>query len=300
VELRDIEIFLTLAEELHFGRTAARLHVSQARVSQAIKAQERRIGTALFIRTSRAVTLTPIGRQLRDDLRGGYDAILNGVASASEAARGFGGTVRVGVMGAIGHEIRDVVDVFGGRHHNCDVELREIYFGDPFGPLRAGDLDLALLWRPVREPDLTEGPVMLTEGRLLAVGTGHELADRESVSMEDLGGRIVVDPGTRAPDYWMSAMLPAHTPGGVPIPRGPLVTTFHELLHALAAGLCIAPVHVHYLRYYAHPGIVLIPIHDAADSEWALVWRGDEMPPRVQSFVDTAAELGPRAVGQPR
>src|SRR5688500_9971630 len=96
VELRDIEIFLTLAEELHFGRTAQRLHVSQARVSQAIRAQERRIGATLFDRTSRAVTLTPIGKQLRDDLRAGYDTIQKGLATASESARGVSGTVRIG------------------------------------------------------------------------------------------------------------------------------------------------------------------------------------------------------------
>jgi hypothetical protein len=81
VELRDIEIFLRLAEELHFGQTAERLHVSQARVSQAIKAQERRIGGALFDRTSRAVVLTPLGQQLREDLRAGYDTIRRGVTA---------------------------------------------------------------------------------------------------------------------------------------------------------------------------------------------------------------------------
>lgn len=72
VELRDIEIFLVLAEELHFGRTAQRLHISQARVSQAIKKQERRIGAELFARTSRTVRLTEVGRQFRDDLQPVY------------------------------------------------------------------------------------------------------------------------------------------------------------------------------------------------------------------------------------
>ncbi|MCA2221070.1 helix-turn-helix domain-containing protein [Nonomuraea aurantiaca] len=59
MELRDIEIFLTLCEELHFGRTAERLHVTPARVSQAIKKQERRVGAALFERDNRRVALTP-------------------------------------------------------------------------------------------------------------------------------------------------------------------------------------------------------------------------------------------------
>ncbi len=126
MELRDIEIFVTLAEELHFGRTAERPHVSQARVSQAIKAQERRIGAALFDRSSRAVALTPLGAQLRDDLRAGYAAIRTGVVKATETARGMTGTVRVGVMGAVGHEIRDVIDAFRGRYPDCEVALREV------------------------------------------------------------------------------------------------------------------------------------------------------------------------------
>lgn len=300
MELRDIEIFLTLAEELHFGRTAQRLHVSQARVSQAIKAQERRIGAALFDRTSRAVTLTLIGKQLRDDLRAGYDTIQKGVATASESARGVSGTVRMGVMGAVGHEIRDVIDLFRSRHPACDVALREIHFSDPFTALRAGELDLALLWRPVREPDLVEGPVLLTEGRVLAVGTGHELADRASVSMEDFGDRMFIDLGPNLPDYWAEAMIPARTAGGRPVPRGPRVTTFHEVLTQVAGGECLTPLNEHVLRYYSHPGVVFISVHDAPVTEWVLVWRKDGASPRVQGFVETAAQLGPRAFGKPR
>ncbi|MFY1689197.1 LysR family transcriptional regulator [Plantactinospora sp. WMMB782] len=300
MELRDIEIFLTLAEELHFGRTAQRLHVSQARVSQAIKAQERRIGAALFERTSRAVALTPVGEQLRDDLRAGYDTIQTGLAKALESARGVSGTVRMGVMGAVGHEIRDFIDLFRSRCHDCNVALREIHFSDPFTALRAGELDLALLWRPVREPDLVEGPVLLTEGRVLAVWTGHELANRASVSMEDLAGRVLVDLGPNLPDYWAEAMVPTRTAGGQPILRGPRVTTFHEVLTQVAAGKCLTPLNEHVLRYYSHPGVVFIPIHDAPVTEWVLVWREDGASPRVRSFVETAAQLGPRAFGRPR
>jgi DNA-binding transcriptional LysR family regulator len=299
VDLRDIEIFLTLSEELHFGRTAQRLHVSQARVSQAIKAQERRIGAALFERTSRVVTLTPIGQQLRDDLRAGYDAIRGGLVKASESARGVEGTVRLGVMGAVGHEIRDAIEAFRSRHPGGEVALREIHFSDPFAGLRTGDLDLLLLWRPVREPDLVEGPVLLTEGRALAVRTGHELAGRASVSMEDFGDWVMIDPGPHLPGYWIEAMVPERTPSGRPIRRGPLVTTFHEVLTQVAAGQGVAPLNEHVSQYYSHPGVVLVPVHDAPVTEWALVWRKDEIPPRVQGFVEAAAQFGPRAFGQP-
>ncbi|WP_435830148.1 LysR family transcriptional regulator [Saccharopolyspora shandongensis] len=69
VELRDVEVLLTLAEELHFGRTAERLHITTGRVSQCIKALERRVGAALFERTSRRVAPTPIGQQLGDQAK---------------------------------------------------------------------------------------------------------------------------------------------------------------------------------------------------------------------------------------
>jgi DNA-binding transcriptional LysR family regulator len=300
VELRDIEIFLTLAEELHFGRAAERLHVSQARVSQAIKAQERRIGGMLFERTSRAVTLTSLGEQLREDLRTGYDAIHRGVARATDSARGVTGTVRLGVMGMVGAELRDVTDAFRGRYPDCDVALREVHFSDPFAALRAGELDVAVLWRPVREPDLVEGPVVLTEGRMLAVWSGHELADRSSVSLEDFADRVFLDPGVRAPEYWIQSMLPRHAPSGRPVPRGPLVVTFHELLARVAARECLSPTNEHGPRYYSPPGVLFVPVHDAPITEWVLVWRKDALHPRGRGFVDVVTELGPREFGTVR
>lgn len=235
MELRDIEIFLTLAEELHFGRTAQRLHLSSARVSQAIKAQERRIGATLFDRTSRTVTLTPVGKQLRDDLQAGYDAIQAGMTRAMDSVRGINGALRLGFMGSLGHELRDVIDLFLSRYPECEIQLEEIHFSDPFGPLRTGRVEVALLWRPVREHDLTEGPILLTEGRVLAVGSGHPLAHRASVSMEDLGDCVVPDPAG-LPEYWIGAMLPVRTPAGRAILRsGPRPTTFHEVLTLVAA-----------------------------------------------------------------
>jgi len=300
VELRDIEIFLALAEELHFGRTAERLHVSQARVSQAIKTQERRIGGALFERTSRAVALTPLGERLRDDLRVGYDAIRSAVTRATQDARGVAGTVRLGVMGVVGHEIRDVIDEFIARNPECEVALQEIVFSDPFTALRADELDVILVWRPVREPDLTEGPVLLTEGRLLAVWAGHELADRPTVSMEDFGGHLFVDPVPPTPDYWAQSMLPRSTPSGREIPRGPAVATFHEVLTHVAARRCFTPMNEHGLQYYSHPGVVFVPVHDAPLTEWALVWRTTSLAPRAQAFVEVAKSLGPRRYGRAR
>jgi len=300
MELRDIEIFLTLAEELHFGRTAERLRVTQARVSQSIKKQERHIGAPLFERTSRAVRLTPIGTGLLGDLRQAYRLIQNGLATASNSARGTIGTLRLGVMGAMGTEIRPLTEAFTADHPKCPVEVTEFHFGDPFAALRADDVDLQLMWLPVRECDLTIGPVVRTEGRVLAVSETSDLAGRRTVSLEDLAGRVTPTPGPEAYDYWLQTMFPTATPSGRPILRGPRARTCHELLTLVAAGQVVSPVNAHFDRYYAYPGVVYRPIDDAPPTEWSLVWRSDRETPLIRAFAQSALLTSPpRTPGRP-
>lgn len=95
MDRRDIEIFLMLADELHFGRTAERLYVSQARVSQTIKKLERQLGVALFDRTSRRVVLTSVGEILEREVRAGWGRIEGAVLAATSAGRGVSGTLTV-------------------------------------------------------------------------------------------------------------------------------------------------------------------------------------------------------------
>ncbi|GGT76476.1 LysR family transcriptional regulator [Streptomyces lateritius] len=296
VELRDIEIFLTLAEELHFGRTAERLHLSQARVSQSIKQQERRLGGALFDRSTRTVALTLLGQRLRDDLEPGFGLIREAMDRAAAAARGCCGTVRLGVMGALPSELSWLVQAYVTRYPECGVEFVEFHFSDPFVKLRTGEVDLQLMWLPVPEDRASCGPVVLREGRVLAVAQDSPLAASSFVSMEDLAGQTVLDPGEHVPREWFDAMCPDHTPSGRPIPRGPRARTFHEVLALVAAGRIVCPLNGHVPRYYSYPGVALLPINDAALTEWALVLPDSAPAPHVQALLDTARELGPRQI----
>ena len=296
MELRDIEIFLTLAEELHFGRTAERLRVSQARVSQAIAKQERRIGATLFERTSRQVALTPIGAQLRADLQAGYQRILDGTEAASAAARGIGGRLTVGTMGALAHEIADVTGLFRTRFPACELRFREIRTSDPFGPLRDGEVDIALLWLPVREPDLTVGPVVRTTPVHLMVAATHPYAQHETVCLEDLADCVVPQSTRPIPAYWEAALVPFHTPSGRPIQRGPKVATWQEVLAVVAAGDAVLPIQAEASRYYPWPDIAYIPIRDAQPSKWALIWRTAGETALVRAFARTAEDVAPVAV----
>jgi predicted DNA-binding protein (UPF0251 family) len=96
VDMAQAEAFLVVAEELHFGRAADRLHVSQPRVSRLIAALERQVGGALLERTSRRVTLTPLGQQFRGELGAAYEQLQAAVDHARRAAREAAGQLRIG------------------------------------------------------------------------------------------------------------------------------------------------------------------------------------------------------------
>jgi DNA-binding transcriptional LysR family regulator len=290
VELRDIEIFLALAEELHFGRTAERLHVSQARVSQSIKQQERRIGGALFERTSRSVRLTPLGERLRDRLRAGYDEIMAGVEEAAASARGHAGTLNVGAFDTHHRQIAAVLDLFRQRHPQCELRLREILPVDPFAALRAGWVDVAMLWLPIREPDIAVGPELFIEPLMLCVAPDHPLAGRDQVTLEDLGDYPVVYPDGPIPDYMWESHTPSMTPSGRPIVRGVPVASLAEALTAVSGGAVVSPIGVAAAETRVRHDVTFIPILDQPPLRYAPAWRGNNETPLVRAFLQAAAD----------
>jgi DNA-binding transcriptional LysR family regulator len=292
VELRDIEIFLALAEELHFGRTAARLHVSPARVSQAIKTQERRLGAPLFDRTSRRVRLTPLGQQLRDGLKPVYAGLRDSLERARLAAQGITAVLHVGMLPINVHELRPYWDTFRARHPTWKLRFSHPPFADLFGGLRRGEIDVLIAWLPVEEPDLTAGPMLFAESRVLAVAAGHKLARRTSVSLEVVSDFQHVDVETR-PDYWFESYVPSHTRRGRVIERGPLVRNTSEILTWAGMGEVVALFPSHMTRYWARQDIVYLPVHDIEPLPYALVWRSDTENDLIRALAQTVRDLGP-------
>ena len=133
MHLRDMEILLVLAEELHFGRTAERLFVSQPAVSQAIGQLERRLGGLLFDRSNRRqIRLTPLGRQLRDDLRPVYAGLRESLERARLAAQGISAVLRVGAIPSFNYDLRPVWDAFRAQNPRWALRLGHNPFVEPF------------------------------------------------------------------------------------------------------------------------------------------------------------------------
>ncbi|GAB6937917.1 LysR family transcriptional regulator [Isoptericola variabilis] len=292
MELREIEIFLTLAEELHFGRTAERLHVSVSRVSQSIRKQERAVGAPLFERTSRKVELTAVGEVLHAELRPAYEGIGQAVAAASAAARRVSGTLVLGFMGAEAHELEPDLARFRARHPDVELRFHEVVFSDPFAALRRGDVDLLTTWLPVTEPDLAVGPVLRSEPLWLLVAADHPLTAAGRADVETLADHAVPTVRGPAPASWLSGVLPERTPAGREVPRGPAAATYQEILALVAAGKVVCPVPDEGRRYFPWPGVTYLPLDGAPAVRWALVWRASDATPLLRAFVAEVAGAG--------
>ncbi|UNO41788.1 LysR family transcriptional regulator [Streptomyces sp. MST-110588] len=287
MDYQETECFLTLAEELHFGRTAERMMVSQARVSQLTRSLERRVGGRLFERTTRSVRLTDVGERYRERVAPAFQELRDALDEARRATRCIEETLRVGFLCAT-MVVPEIIRRFRARFPACATELHEVHIADPLGPLRRGEIDVLSHWLPVLEDDLEVGPTMSSEPRTLAVPLGHPLASRESISVEELAEQQVFSPAGNAPQYWWDAQSPPCTPSGKPIRRGQPVATVHEVLSLVAAGQGLAPMVRSTAEFYARPDVAFVPIHDLPNADVALVWRKTGRKPVVAAFAETA------------
>ncbi|MEV0977687.1 LysR family transcriptional regulator [Streptomyces sp. NPDC049915] len=294
LERLELEAFLTLAEELHFGRTAERLHLTTGRISQSIKKLERHIGTPLFERTSRYVRLTPAGRQLHDDLLPAYEQLRAGLRKAVDAAHGIRHVLRVGFVGAASGQLMvHAAQLYAERHPGCRAQPRELQISDAYPRLRDGDVDLLIVSLPHEEAGMVVGPVLYSEHRMLAVSTRHPLAGKETVSLEDLPGVRLLQ-ARAVPAHWRAERTPLLTPAGHPIEPGPAFETFQEALALIGAGQGAFVVGSQATRYYARSDVAYVPFSDAPRLEWAPLWLASRTTPCIHDFNRAAQDAAGR------
>lgn len=187
MELRHLRYFRAVADELHFGRAADRLHMAQPPLSQQIRQLEREIGTDLFARTTRSVELTPAGEAyLARVVR-----ILDAVDSAADQARRIGdgveGHLAIGCVGSATYSLLPrLVRALGEALPEVDVSVRgEMLAPAQLSALRTGEIDLALLRPPVDDPDITAEPIR-RDRLLIALPADHDLTAYDELDIDDL------------------------------------------------------------------------------------------------------------------
>jgi DNA-binding transcriptional LysR family regulator len=280
LETRELEYFIAVADELHFGRAAVRLSIAQPALSKAIRRIETRLGVPLFIRSSRHVELTPAGKALQEHGR----HALNAVSAAVENARHAGDShARLRLVLKPGGDAGLLSPILAEYSHQPDARRVDILFSGPADRtdfLHDGRADVGLLYAPFDDLDGLDHETLHTENRVVIVPSGHRLAAKAEVRMSDLEGETL--------------------PGGKGIPAGdgtgPEVADVVQLVHMIALGRMIA-VLPRSLIEPAPAGLVCVPVTDAPPSRLVLAWNTRDRRPLVASFVAAALASSRIAAG---
>ncbi|MEU6673894.1 LysR family transcriptional regulator [Streptomyces sp. NPDC046925] len=277
LETRELEHFVAVAEELHFGHAATRLAIAQPALSKSIRRLESRLGTKLLERSSRHVALTSAGEAL---LHHGRHA-LNAVSVAADKARRAGdrqaplrlvikpggdGNLLSGILAAYADQpdARQVDILFGGATDRADY-------------LRDGRADVALLYAPFDDMAGLDHTTLAVEGRVAILPPDHRLAARPQVTLAELSQETL--------PRWKGVSWT-----GVPeAATGPEVTDAAEALQMIRLGRTIA-VLPRSLAQPMHPDLVYRPVTDAPTSALVLAWPRDDNRRQVASFVAAALQ----------
>ena len=193
MELRQIRSFLSIAETLHFGRTAELIHLSQPALSLQIKALEEEVGVRLFERNRRKTTLTAAGAAFRDDAAAALSQLEQAIRRARLAANGKLGLLRIGFVSVAGSEIvADIVRQFRELYPEVEVSLRNILTAEQVQMLETGSLDIGFLRLPIGGHSALDAVTVHREPFVLVVPSSHKLAKRKRVRLRELAGQDFV------------------------------------------------------------------------------------------------------------
>jgi DNA-binding transcriptional LysR family regulator len=273
MELRQLRYFVAVAEELHFRRAAARLHISQPPLSQQIAALEAELGCRLLERTRRKVELTPAGAAFLDQVR----ALLSELESAADTARsidaGQVGVLRLSFVGsALLSALPALVQRFRAERPRVELQLRERSTVEQLRALRTGTIDVGLVRLPLADAADLEVRRVVREATIAAVPETHPLARLRRIPLRRLAGEpLVLFPREQAPGFHDLLVDRMRTTGLSPrvAQYAPEMLT---IIGLVAAGIGVSPV-------------------PESMRELALVTRADETSPLVRAFA--ARALGP-------
>jgi DNA-binding transcriptional LysR family regulator len=296
MELRQLEHFVTAAEERHFTRAAQRLHIVQSGLSASIKALERELDAPLFVRSTRRVELTQAGHALLPEARrtlAAAQAATDAVAAVQGLLRG---TLAVGTMQILppAVDILAVLGRFHAEHPGVELRLRQAGTGTLLEEVRNGTLDLALVAPVARPPREITMRHLASDPLLVACAPTHPLANRRQVALADLAGEQFVD---FQPDWGLRMLLDqTFTAAGLERSSALEVNDVPSLLELVAHGLGVALVpevvtryraQVRYLRFRAPTPLFEVAVATVGD------------PPASQAARVLLGMLGPASPAPP-
>lgn len=288
MELRQLRYFIAVAEELHFRRAAARLHISQPPLSQQIARLEEELGCRLLSRTRRRVELTAAGAAFLRDARAMLDELDVAVATVRRIETGQAGLLRVNFVGsALLSIVPGIIQRFRRGRPRVEIELRERSTREQLRALNAGLVDVGLVRPPIDADEALSAEVVMRERTVAAIPSGHPLAQRTRISLRSLAAEpLVLFPREQAPGFHdlLTGRLAATGSSPHVVQYAPEMTTIVGLV---AAGIGLSPVPASVARL-GLDGVTYRPLTGAPDTELLAVTRTGDESPLVAAFVAEA------------
>jgi DNA-binding transcriptional LysR family regulator len=295
MELRHLKAFVAVAEELHFGRAAERLHMAQPPLSQQIRQLEKSLGVQLFERSTRSVRLTSGGEALLEHALRIMDEVEDAARAARAGGRGEYGKITVGFAGASSRFLLpQLARAVRATYPNLElVMIGQTYANTALTQIADRSLDLGFVRLPFQVPGLEYRPIE-DETLIVVLPEDHPLAAGDDVSILDLAGEQFVsfprDAGSTLRTITQRFCL-QHGFSPRIVQEAPDSYTIHSLV-AAGVGVSIAlssTVHVQ------QPAVRYLPLReDSPRFQAALAWHRDNASPALHSVLRVADEVLPR------
>ncbi|MFG2606062.1 LysR family transcriptional regulator [Streptomyces sp. NPDC048514] len=253
MELRQLSYFVAVAEELHFGRAADRLHIVQSAVSQQIQRLERELGAELFDRSPRRVRLTGAGERLLPEAR----AVLAAAERARAAVAAPAG-LRLGTSTGLGSHLDRVLAAFAERAPGVPVELFSLPVAERLDRVAAGRLDAAFVRSAEPPPGVRVLPLW-PDPLMAAVPAGHPLAARDEIDLAELAGLpLALTPRRTNPALVDLVVGACRTAGFEPLP-GPVGGSLHDTLATIGTRPLWTVVYAAHASVLHTPRVAYVP-----------------------------------------
>jgi DNA-binding transcriptional LysR family regulator len=192
MELRQLRYFLIVADELHFGRAAERLHITQPPLTVAVRRLERELGVQLFDRTTRRVTLTAAGQAFRERIQAAVAELDDAAGDVADIAAGRSGKIRVGFVSSASYTtVPEAIRAFRQQRPRIDLVLHPLTSGEQIEQLLDGNLDLGLIRDPGDVPGLNL-ELLSTEDLVVVLPEAHQLAAVQEIHPRELEGEPMI------------------------------------------------------------------------------------------------------------
>jgi DNA-binding transcriptional LysR family regulator len=286
MDLRQLEVFLEVKEQLHFGRAAERLFLAQPTVSETIRRLERELGGRLFERSTRSVRLTPLGEAFAPSARAAYDAVVTAYESGRAFARDEASRFAVGHTGDEPHLVEVVVEL-QREHPGVLVSLQARSTARLMEELAGRRLHVVLGWDPVIDDD-TDTLELGTCPLSLVLPADHPLARRDHLTLADIAAEPLIGWPRASNPLAYDRFAAAMDATGAPWTLVGTALGADDLVARVLSGFGVGLAYGSGTDAAAFPGAVCLPV-DEPELRFTrtLAWRRDETHPALVPFVES-------------